>query len=146
MDWWCGCQQPEDSDPIPGFRSHLARIRNRLPADLLALQESVSLHDSHLRKINLDTRLNTLEIRLDGDDGRGSRRQLRLSYTDVVSFYSIADPDTGLPGPHGYGDLGYDEADGTDDGHFEHRLLFSTGIELQIVFGGFKLEWQDDAT
>lgn len=62
---------------------------------------------------------------------------------DVVSFNLLADHDIGLPGPHGFGDVGYDEADINVDGNLEHRLLFSSGIEMQVVFRGFELNWED---
>ena len=144
MDSWRGVQGLEhEYDPIPDFRAHLATIRDRLPVDLLALQESVSLHDANVREINFNTDSKQLEFRLDGDDGKGGLRHFSLRYEGVVSFQSTADPDIGLPGPHGYGDLGYDEADVTDEGYFEHRLLFSTGIEFRVVFRGFTMAIQD---
>jgi hypothetical protein len=39
--------------------------------------------------------------------------------------------------------LGYDEADVTESGEFEHRILFSTGIEFRVRFTGFEVHWQD---
>ena len=130
-------------DPVPDFQAHLASIRDQLPADLVALQEKISLHDSILRELNFDVASRQLDLRLDGSDMKGGLRAFRLTYKEVDTFRSTADPQSGLPGPHGYGDLGYDEADITDDGRLEHRLLFSTGIEFQIIFGGFNLQWED---
>lgn len=52
---------------------------------------------------------------------------------------STANPSAGLAGPFGYGDLGYDEVAILASGAFEHRLLFSTGIELAVVFREFEL-------
>jgi hypothetical protein len=40
------------------------------------------------------------------------------------------------------GDLGYDEIEVLGGGMFEHRLLFSSGIELAIEFAAFHLEKQ----
>ncbi len=40
--------------------------------------------------------------------------------------------------PHGFGDVGYDEATSIQMEYFEHRLLYSSGIETQIVFRGFE--------
>jgi hypothetical protein len=40
-------------------------------------------------------------------------------------------------GPFGYDELGYDEFDIVDD-YFEHKLLFSTGIEIKIIFKNFE--------
>jgi len=134
MESWGGFKGLEDDDPIPDFRVHLATIRDRLPTDLLALQESISLHDSKIREISLKTDSKLLEIRLEGTDGKVGLRHFCLRYEGLISFRSTADPKIALGGPHGYGDLGYDEADITAEGHFEHRILFSTGIEFQIIF------------
>ena len=51
-----------------------------------------------------------------------------------------SDPSVGLGGPHGFGDLGYDEIDVGEDGPFEHRLLFSSGIELAVRFADLIIE------
>ncbi len=107
------------------------------------LQGTVSLHDAHLREMDYTTTSNVLDMRLDGDDGKGGLRQFHLHYSNMVSFHTSADPYNGLPGPSGYGHWGYDEADIALDGKAEHRILFSSGIEFQIVFGEFKLSWKD---
>lgn len=143
LDWWCGLQGLEFYDPIPEFRTHLSSIRDRLPEGLLALQESISLHDANLRLINFHFQTGELTLHFDGDDGTGGLRRLTLRYLDVLSFKSLADPHIGLPGPHGFGDVGYDEADIDSEGNLEHRLLYSSGIEMQIVFQGFELNWED---
>lgn len=49
------------------------------------------------------------------------------------------DPDKGLPGPNGFGDIGVDEIEVFEDS-FEHRILFSNGIELHIRFKEFSLQ------
>jgi hypothetical protein len=143
MDWWCGLQVLESYDPLTDFQKHLTTIRDRVPTPLLALQETVSLLDARLRLLECDYDRKTLTMHFDGDNGAGDLRQFVLRYIDVSKFRTLADPEKGLPGPHGYGDLGYDEPDVTVDGEFEHRLLFSTGIEFEIVFGNLILEWND---
>lgn len=143
LDWWCGLQNLEYSDPIPEFRKHLSSIRDRLPSGLLSLQESISLHDAKLRRLEYHVQSASFTLYLDGDDGHGGLRRFTLRYCDVVSFTTIADPKIGLNGPHGFGDVGYDEADIDADGNLEHRLLFSSGIEMQLVFRAFELNWKD---
>lgn len=139
LDWWCGLQRLEDYDPLPQYQKHLSSIRHRIPKRLLSLQETISLHDAKLRSLDYSNYHNTLTLQLDGDDGAGGSRQFTIRYIEIVSYKTIADPERGLRGPHGFGDLGFDEADVTTDGDFEHRLLFSTGIEMQIVFRDFEL-------
>jgi hypothetical protein len=143
MAWWRGESDENAVDPIESFRAHLASIRDRLPSGLLALQESVSLHDGRLRQLDLSIPTATLTLRVDGYDSQGGHRRFVLNYTGVTDFRSTADPMIGLRGPHGYGHLGYDEADVTESGEFEHRILFSTGIEFRVRFTGFEVHWQD---
>ncbi len=138
LDWWCGLQQLEDYDPVPEFKRYLSTIRERIPEGLLALQETISLHDANLRSLEYLSHDKSLTLQLDG-----AARQYVIRYTDVVSFKTIVDRERGLPGPRGFGDLGYDEADITANGDLEHRLLFSAGIEMQIVFRAFELKWKD---
>lgn len=145
MAWWCGCQTGYAGDAFADYAAHLAAIRNRLPADLLALQESVSLHDGRLRELDYSPATGAIRMLIDGDDGAGGLRRLNLSYRDVTFFRSFADPDEGLPGPQGFGDLGYDEVDVAENGEIVHRILFSSGIEFVVQFTGFELAWQDVA-
>ena len=61
----------------------------------------------------------------------------------MIDLNTGSDPEKGLPGPHGYGDLGYDEVDVLEPGLFEHRMLFSTGITLSIHHREFHLRFED---
>lgn len=134
MDWWGGRHQGDD--PFAAYTVHLAAIRHLLPPDLLATEESISLHDTRLRELFLSPKECSLRIALDTYAGD---KHLVLAYNEVERFQSLAAPDVGLGGPGGYGDLGYCEVDIWPCGSFEHRLLFSTGIELVVVFRGFQL-------
>jgi hypothetical protein len=133
--WWCGIQTDGVGDPSDAYAAHLAAIRERLPPDLLVTEESVSLHDARLRALRLVD--GTLVLGLDSLAGD---ERLTLTYTGVERFESVADPKVGLGGPAGYGDLGYYEVDALPGGTLEHRLLFSTGIELIVVFRDFRLQ------
>ncbi len=137
MSWWCGNQHLERTDPVAAYMVHLAAIKHRLPPDLLATQEEVSLHDTRLRHLRFDSSSGLLIIELESYSGD---ERLGLIYEDVESFESLADPAVGLLGPAGYGDLGYCEVDVQTDGVYEHRMLFSTGIELMVVFRRFRLK------
>jgi len=143
IHWWCGIQSGDASDPMDAFRDHLDSIRDQLPSDLLVLQDSVSLHDARLHLFSHDASTKTLTLTLHGGDGSGGLRVFTLLYRNVISHRFSSDPDVGLPGPNGFGDLGYDEPDVLPSDLFQHRLLFSSGIELQVDFSDFKLEYQD---
>lgn len=132
---WCGTED-RGNDPRAEYASHLDGIRDRLPPQLLALQETISLHDTRLRALVLLPADGSLRLELSSYSGK---ERIELVYQGVERLESSADPAMGLRGPHGYGDLGYDEVDVLPDGTFEHRILFSTGIEFRIVFRGFDL-------
>ena len=114
-----------------------------LPPDLLVLQGSVSLHDANLHLLSHDSAAAKLTLTLYGDDGSGGLRVYTLVYGGVVSHRFTSDPDVALPEPRRFGDLGYDEPDVLTDDIFQHRLLFSSGIELQVDFDDVKLEYRD---
>jgi hypothetical protein len=65
---------------------------------------------------------------------------LQLVYEGVSNLYSTATPQKALGGSASYGELGYDEIELLGEQLYEHRLLFSSGIEMQIQFKG--IQWQ----
>lgn len=140
-----------------GYTRYLAGVWDRLPEDLQRLTgacldrspERIYLHDSRVGTIRVEMDERTAESVLDGEtlDASGVRvspRRYVLRYGGVVSFRSACDPDGVLPGPAGYGDLGADELEEMGGGLFEHRLLFSSGIELAVGFREFSLSYEDD--
>ena len=136
IEWWRGDLETE---PLADYAAHLASVRDCLPPDLLATEEAVSLHDSRLRELHLDVANAVLTL---GLDSYAADERFTLVYSGVERFASTADPELGLLGPFGYGDLGYAEVDILPGGAFEHRLLFSTGIELVVVGRDFRLDRQ----
>lgn len=136
MEWWGGDGEGIVSDPRPGYAAYFATIRHELPADLLAREESISLHDTRLRELRISRNDGTLRLGLETHSGD---ERLTLVYREVERFESLADPKVGLRGPAGYGDLGYCEVEVLPGGTFEHRMLFSTGIELIVEFREFEM-------
>jgi len=114
FDWWHGGQHGGQENPTVAFdryRAHLDAICDRLPADVLRLEgepdDGVSIHDAALVTLDLDVATRTLTLVLDGDDGKGGARRFTLGYSGVRSFRSTQSDTAALPGPTGYGDLGY---------------------------------------
>ena len=147
IEWWSGDVENQMS-VFDEYSEHIERIRSQLQADHMVLLNDVSLHDSHLTNLAVSCADDSLVIELDGygfDVSTNSHfgRYFSLIYDGVVSFVSTADADKGLPGPHGYGDLGYDEIDILDSGVFEHRMLFSSGIVLKVKHRKFALRYTD---
>ena len=107
----------------------------------MRLLETIQLHDARLRELRIDGGGRAATLRFDaGDITMREGRDVTLRYGGLVTLLSTADPDRGLPGPHGFGDLGNDEFEVLEGGLFEHRLLFSSGIELALRFVTFGLE------
>jgi hypothetical protein len=147
LDWWAeGCPV----DAAERYWAYLTSVRDRLHPEVVRLIDEVSLHDSRLRTLEVIVAARRLEIGLDGfkyarDGTEKCRRRIVLSYPGLRRLHSSADPARGLAGPHGYGDLGYDEVELLADGCIEHRLLFSSGIELTIQSEQFRLAYHDAA-
>src|SRR5262249_14988882 len=142
MEWWCEVQSGKTArDPHTEYRSHFESIRNRLAVTLQTFVDGVSLHDGELRELVLSPPACALVLLIDADDGLGGRREFRLCYGRVSLLRNTAASNLGFRGRTGFGDWGYDEVDVTDDGDFEHRILFASGIEITIQFATFEWNW-----
>jgi hypothetical protein len=133
LEWWSAA----GADAGNAFREYEAYMKSmltQLPDQLQRLYKDFSLHDCNLRVFHFDTSTKIFQLELSRFDG-----DFCLKYEDVRSMKSTSDPDAGLAGPRGYGDLGYDELEILEPGLYEHRMLFSTGIELHVQFTGFSL-------
>jgi hypothetical protein len=144
MKWWSG----ESSNPDgPGklYQAYLTEVQDRLPAGIVKFIRDSSLHDGQLRVWKLLPAEAKLELQIDGFNNYAGDepRHYRIEYGGVMSVESTGDPNVGLAGPHGYGDLGYDEFEVLADDLFEHRMLFSTGIELTVRFKSFSCKHYD---
>jgi hypothetical protein len=148
IDRWIADQDWRSThDPnaaLRAYHAYLDGVRGRLPADFRRLLETIALHDARLRELTVEIVPARVVLRLDAADlTMREDRRVRLVYDGVTGLNSTSDPEKGLPGPHGYGDLGNDEIEVLPDGSYEHRMLFSTGIELSVRFGAFRLEVPD---
>ena len=143
LEWWNAVQTGDLGDPSDTYGEYYKSVKDKLPGDLIKLHEEIFLHDGKLKSLDISFPENRMSIELDTDDGKGNLREISLRYTGLTKFKSTADPDNGLPGPRGYGDLGYDEVELLSDGRLEHRMLFSSGIVLSIQFKSIELKYKD---
>jgi len=144
FDWW---ENPE-FDPFKEYHSYIEKVLPELPSDLQRLEQKCTLHDGRITRLHIEPIQKTLELELVGaccDESlpKSYARLYRLTYKELESFTSIANPKKRLGGPGGYGDLGYDEIEVLGPGRFEHRMLFSTSIEFHVRFGSFSLWYED---
>lgn len=137
FEWWMGQQTGTPASPTEAYERHFKAIEDKVPRELAELELNGDLHDAKLRVLHSDSRAQTLELDLAAIGANGSTVHVRLRYLGVVSLHETGDPECGLPGPFGFGDLGYTEVD-VVDGDLVHSLLFSSGIELQVRFKSFE--------
>lgn len=139
----------ESAATVVAYRSYIQSIRSLLPKDLQLLTGtggSVSLNDGEIEGLEISIEAKSVIIVINGkwiDGTVVGARIFHLIYEDVVSVTSKIDPAAkGLHGS-GYGDHGFDEIEVLGSGIYEHRMLFSSGIELHIRFREFRLDYQD---
>jgi hypothetical protein len=143
MSWWNANQAEDDPSAVNDYARYLESILDSLPPDLYRLAVDVRLHDARLRRLHLAG--DTLELQIDGVRYQNCGGEVRLTYRAIHSFTSTADPEIGLAGPPGYGHLGYHEIEVIEPGVYEHRILFSSGIELQVRFSELSVWCEGDA-
>src|SRR5258708_5202993 len=143
LQWWANRVNPEKAMAVgKRYCRYIESVQASFPPDLKRLHWEVSLHDSHVRRLHFSDCTFELQLdveRTDKDKIIPGTRRFRLTYQDVRSFTAVDDPEAALGGPDGYGDLGYDEIEVVQAGVYEHRMLFSSSIELQVRFTGFAL-------
>ncbi len=143
LEWWNGVQSGDLGDPLETYEEYYSSVKDKLPDAFIKLHDEIYLHDGSLKKLDISFPEKNMNIEIDTDDGKGNLREISLKYRGLTSFNSTADPDNGLPGPRGYGDLGYDEIELLSNGLLEHRILFSSGIVFTIEFKNIELNYED---
>ena len=140
--WWMGETDDESHDPVTIYRERVASIKSMIPDSLTMYIEEISLHDSKIKEIDVNIPERRIRISTTTWDKGGSEILNILQYDGVERYASCADYKKGLPGPHGYGDWGYDEIDIDKNGLLSHRILFSSGITIDITFKIFSFSEQ----
>lgn len=138
MAWWQGVQNGRADTPAADYRTHLDALRSRVPPERLPSLDALlglALHDANLRQLRMVPAAATLYVALENRYAGGER--FTLAYSGVERFASESHAD-GFS-EHAYGDLGYDEVDLSPTGALVHRMLFSSGIELAVVFRRFEV-------
>jgi len=142
MEWLLACQDSDVSEkdmnrPAKDYGRYYTSIKKQLPIQFVVFDKSYSLHDAMLRKLNFNVEKQQLKINLmlaivhkkfiEGRKGT-------ITYTGVTDFSSSKRIEKPLAGSDSHGFLVYDEIEVISPGVFEHRLLFESGIELNITF------------
>jgi hypothetical protein len=137
MDWWANqCEPPSVCDD---YKNYIESVRDALPESIQAFLDGHMLHDSIVGELSVQPTNETVKILADGFDVNLDRSVVyELAYAGVMALIIHGGASDNLPGPAGLGHLGYDEFEPLDSGALEHRLLFSSGVEILIRFRAFQ--------
>ncbi|WP_040508053.1 hypothetical protein [Leptospira wolffii] len=142
-DWWFG-EDLSNNDPAERYSAHYRLIENKLPKEIRTFVKEVNLHDSRELEIKRNEQDHSISLKLlcyryDDAFSSDSQFELMINYFDVSEFKVLSDivSNETIEFDVSEDDLGYDEFDMIENNSFEHRLLFSSGMELKITFGGF---------
>ncbi len=128
-----GCS---DEAVFNNYIEHHKAIKPKLPEELNCLQDSYTLHDAKIKKI--DSHFDNREINIHAlgwDYELKNRTFYDLTFKDVYDFVQTF--------PEGeyqeseLGDIGYIEFDIDDTEIYEIRILFSSSAEFSIRFKRF---------
>jgi len=133
--WWSG--ECVDENAVKNYWNYFDSIKSSFPESIIKFTENISLHDSNLLELNHKVCEDKLQLLLNIFTNDDIRKKIVVNYNDLLDLKLSSDPEKGLGGPYGFGDLGYDEFDVEKD-YFIHRLLFSSGIEIIINFKKFE--------
>jgi len=137
MAWWAN--QCDPLSVCDDYKHYIDSVRGALPEQILRFIDNHLLHDSVVRELSVRAGDETVRIVADGFDVNLDRSVgYELEYAGVVVVTIRGEASDNLPGPAGLGHLGYDEFELLDPGAFEHRLLFSSGVEILIRFRAFR--------
>ena len=137
MDWWVNRCEP--LSVCDDYKRYFDSVRGALPEQILRFVDGHTLHDSVVRELSVRAGDETARIVADGFDVHLEESvTYELEYAGVVAVTIRGEASDSLGGPAGLGHLGYDEFEHVQSGVFEHRLLFSTGVEILIRFRAFR--------
>jgi hypothetical protein len=149
LQWWIDCQEldwPSEEVRMPPeqYERYYASVEDQLPREIADFELKYSLHDAVFLNMKIDIEQETVElnflISIRTENNRRFEKQGTLLYAGVKHFGSSADIERALPGTGGHGDLGYDEIEVIATNLYEHRMLYSSGIEFAVRFSGFRYE------
>lgn len=130
---------------INGVWDELPTAVQRLCTFRRDIEDPIFLNDGELRELEVDLQDSRVQVTFiaDGFDAdlkdAGPRRWV-LRYSGATQVRSVPDNSGAAPDPAGYGDHGADEIELIEPGLFEHRMLFTTGIEIAIRFASLEVE------
>jgi hypothetical protein len=131
--WWTG-DEP-DTGNAAGYREHLDRIRAALPPGARELAGTARLHDARLLGFDRDEDSKIFRLALEVYDSFDDPRRLEIEYWGVTGIALTGSLEN-------VGALGYDELDIVAGGA-EHRMLFSRGTEIVVIFADLAFRFVD---
>jgi hypothetical protein len=136
-EWWM--KADGSTQVAETYRAYLSTVREQLPAALLEFADDHTLHDSTILRVDENSEKRTLLILFDGWNQRFDQRiQYTLKFSGVSHFdqSQLINEDARSQ----LGDVGYIELE-PNAPHVEMRILFTSFIEVKIVFETFGFEY-----
>src|SRR5262249_10903385 len=142
-EWWGSESEDHQRAVVQRYWTYLASVRDQLPAPLVELAETHTLHDSRVERIDCDFLKQTVDMRLHGWD-RGFQYRVRhfLHFSNVSMFEQVPPQQEDVDLELELGDLGYWECEPFGS-EVEVRMLFASGTEFRIRFSGFEFSYVD---
>lgn len=135
---WCKGQDDESKASL--YWEYLNSIKDELIPTIKDFVFNHNLHDSKVNKIESNNCGITMTL-IGWDTNFEKRRKYILKFTDVEYYNYIGNQDESLPGPGGFGEIGYTEYEKINNVFSEYRIIFSTGIELTVGFNNFEFDF-----
>jgi len=135
-----------DEGPLSGttkqYENYFLSIKKKLPKKLQEFYEKYNFFDGTIVNLSMDL------LRKEGklkmfiyDNQEVDEHEAHLFFKNLHLCVFKTNLQKHVNGPlDGFGDIGYDEIELLNDSRWELRLLFSTGIELEVQFEDFDFE------
>jgi len=136
-EWWSGgCENAEEV--FREYEAYVATVREFLPANLVELEVSHTLHDSEVKTVSVDLGLRYVAMVLHGwDAALQNKVRYTLRFAGATEFEQVFPQQEFVESE--LGDLGYWECELLDS-CVEVRMLFVSDAEFRIRFTEFSFE------
>jgi hypothetical protein len=133
-DWFFSKLSDDDIEEISGrYWGYIDCIFEKLPFTLKVLSKYVNLHDGVVVESNFNKEKHVLKLELFCGDLQSGYFLLQLHYN------GISDQSKNLEKIENFLEICADELEMIDHNHFNHRILLSNSIELQIGFSDISI-------
>jgi hypothetical protein len=139
-DWCFGKLSDEEIEKMDQkYNFYINKIYSKLPFTIKLLAKEINLHDGIVKKIKLSPRINVLFLEGIFGDLQTGYFSMEIKYIDIkeidsTTFAGLKDKKIEI--------LSH-EFEAVSDKRYVHRMIFSPGDELEIVFSDISINIQN---